>query len=107
MGGQGSGSRTYLGEGHVGDDDHVQCRRSILLGGSVTTGVVLVLALAATLLPGLAVGCLGHASLGRSAGGRSGWDCEQRPGIRKHGLDVCGRKRSYRSAIRQQQRCRP
>jgi hypothetical protein len=42
--------------------------------------MVLVLALAAIVLPGLAVGCLGYGSLGGGAGGRAGCKGERCPG---------------------------
>ena len=78
----------YLGEGHVGDDDLVQCRRGILLRGiEVTTGVVLVLALTTTLLPRLAVGCLGDGALRGGAGGGAGCMCERGLGQER----LCGR----------------
>jgi hypothetical protein len=58
----------YLGECHVGNYDHIQGRRGILLDAGVTAGVVLVRA-GTTSLPGLAVLGLGDGSLGGGAGG--------------------------------------
>lgn len=59
----------YLGKCHVGDDNHVQRRRSVLLHAGVTARVVLVGAGATVVLPGLTVVCLGDGSLRRGAGG--------------------------------------
>jgi hypothetical protein len=62
----------YLGESNIGDDDDVKSRRRILLDAGVTSGVVLVGAYSAILLPGLTACSLGDSSFRRGTGGRAG-----------------------------------